>query len=220
MISRYAFLRQTLVAAFILAGNAVSAESFSVSLGERALGMLTYDVQGGVATMISTMDNTPLGVFNGTFQGQSDGRQYRSLSKSSRKTREIATRSDNGRVVDTIVSPQDERTDLSDPAMVPADVIDPVATLGRFIDASGCPDAFRIYDGRRAILVQPVSGAQAGSALVCEMSYRVTHGPGHLSPLYIKSISVTLTYHMAEEQSLQQMEFGAAGFDLRIARVN
>lgn len=219
MISRSA-LRQTLIAAFILTGAMARADSYSVNLGGRVLGVLTYDMQGAVAAMRSTLDNTPLGVFNGTFQGQSTAGQFRSLSQSSRKTREISFRSDNGRVMEVSVAPQDERTELSDPARVPAGVIDPVTTLGRFIGASGCPDAFRTYDGRRAILVQPVRGTQTDSELVCEMSYRVTHGPGHLSPLYIKSISVTLTYDMATGQSLREMEFGAAGFVLTLARVD
>lgn len=204
----------------MLASGAAGAESYSVNLGGRTLGSLTYDVAGGVATMKSALDNTPFGVFNGTFQAQSDARQYNSVSNSSRKTREISVRFDTGRAVETGIRPQDERTDLSDPAMVPDGVIDPVTTLGRFITASGCPDAFRIYDGRRAVLVQPVSGAQADSTLTCEMSYRVSHGPGHLSPLYIKSISVTLNYDMTNGQSLQQMRFGAAGFDVTMVRLN
>lgn len=212
--------RRVLVLALVLGGAAASAETFSVSLGARTLGTLVYGQEGGVETLASTMNNTPLGVFNGTFEGVSNGTQYRSASVSSRKTREISVRFAGGRAIETAISPDDERTELSDPALAPAGVIDPVATMGRFITASGCPAAFRLYDGRRAVLLQPVSGAQTGTNLVCEMTYGVTDGPGHLSPLYIKSISVRLTYDVSGKQSLREMQFGAAGFDLVLTRQN
>lgn len=220
MIAFYASAKRALALALIASGSAASAESFSMSLGDRTLGTLDYSVAGGVETMTSTMNNTPLGVFNGTFQGKSNGRHYSSASKSSRKTRDISVLFDAGRAIETVVNPADERTELSDPTLAPTGVIDPVATLGRFINTNGCPEAFRIYDGRRAILVLPVASTQTDSTLVCDMSYSVSHGPGHLSPLYLKSISIKLTYDVSGNQSLSQMQFGAGGFDLTMALKN
>jgi len=181
---------------------------------------LVYSQDGAKEAMRSTLDNTPLGVFNGTFEGITDGVHYRSISVSSRKTRDIAVRFDHGVAVETVISPEDERTDLSVASAAPPAVIDPVATFGRFVNASGCPAAFRVYDGRRAVLVQPTNEVTNGTELQCEMSYHVTHGPGHLSPFYLKWISVALTYDVASKQSLRQLDFGAAGFHLTMKRTD
>lgn len=209
------------IAVFAVAGVAVKAETFAVQLGGRDLGSLVY--QGGsMATLQSTLNNTPLGVFNGSFSAQSErtsaGQQFRSVSNSSRKSREIAVLFDDGRAVDTVVTPSSEMTDLSNVGAVPVGVIDPVWAFGQFVGANGCPSAFRFYDGRRAILVQPTGQKEVAGQLVCDMSYRVSDGPGHLSPLYIKKIAITLTYDVAGGQSLRKMVFSAAGFDLQLLR--
>lgn len=213
MLLRYVFSFAT-----IMLGNAVTAETYDMSISGRAIGTLRYEVSGGVATMRSVMDNSPMGVFDGTVQATSDGVTYQSVSRSSRKARDIGVRFADGRAVETVVTPISERTDLSDVAVVPAGVIDPVAAMGRFVGAAGCPAAFRFYDGRRAMLLQPVAQTMADGVLVCDMNYAVTDGPGHLSPLYIKSISVSLIYDVSGAQSLREMTFGAAGFNLTLVR--
>lgn len=206
----------------IFTGGAVQAQSFSLTLGDRSLGTLTYAQSSGEATIQSSLDNTPLGVFNGSFSASTTASgtsaQYESASRSSRKTRDIAVGFAGGKVGQTVVSPADEMTVLSDPAVAPAGVIDPVSAFGRFVSANGCPEAFRFYDGRRAILVQPAGQATADGILTCDMGYRVSHGPGHLSPLYIKKASVTLRYDVSGAQSLRQVALSAAGFSLVMNR--
>lgn len=209
------------VAVFAVAGVAAQAETFSVQLGTRDLGSLTYH-GGAKATLQSSLDSTPMGVFNGTFSAQSEqtsaGQQFRSVSKSSRKSREIAILIVEGRAQETVVTPASEMTDLSNVAAVPVGVIDPVGAFGQFVTANGCPSAFRFYDGRRAILVQPTGQNKSEGQLVCDMSYQVSDGPGHLSPLYIKSISINLSYDLSGGQSLRKMVFSAAGFHLQLMR--
>lgn len=216
------FKTVTVVAALSCAGIAARAETFSVQLGSRQLGELTYS-GGSAASLRSTLNNTPLGVFNGTFAASveptSAGTQYRSSSRSSRKTRDINVLFDGGRAVDAVVTPANEMTDLSNVGSVPAGVVDPVSAFGRFVSASGgCPEAFRFYDGRRAILVQPAAESEVAGQLVCKMNYRVSDGPGHLSPLYIKNVSIALTYEVTGGQSLRKVVLSAAGFDLFLMR--
>ncbi len=207
--------------ALALTGIAVQAETFSVQLAGRDLGQLVY-LGGASPTLQSTLDNTPLSLFNGTFSATSErtsaGQQYRGISQSSRKNRDISVLFADGRAVDTVITPTSEMTALSDVAAVPVGVIDPVAAFGQFVSAKGCPAAFRFYDGRRAILLQPVAQAEIAGQLVCDMHYRVSDGPGHLSPLYIKSISVNLVYDLAGGQSLRKLVLSAAGFDLLLMR--
>lgn len=221
MFAQFFTVKRVAVVAFVLASGAAHAQSFAISLGDRVLGTLTYEESGGAAKISSTMDNTPLGVFNGSFVAVSRGGvSYESASRSSRKARDIAVDFAGGQATKVVISPENERTDLSDTAKVPSPVVDPVAALGQLIGARGCPRALRFYDGRRAIAIVPVSEAQTGGELICEMAYSVTHGPGHLSPLYIKSVDVRLTYDVSGSQRMTAMQFGAAGFDVRLTRQN
>ncbi len=207
--------------ALALTSAMAQAETFSVQLAGRDLGSLTY--QGGASPALqSSLNNTPLGVFNGTFTATSEstsaGQQYRGISQSSRKNRDISVLFSEGRAIDTVITPTSEMTSLSNVAAVPVGVMDPVGAFGQFVGAKRCPAAFRFYDGRRAILLQPVGQAEVAGQLVCDMSYRVSDGPGHLSPLYIKSISVNLVYDLAGGQSLRKLVLSAAGFDLLLMR--
>ena len=77
-----------------LAGPAHAAEqSFNVFLGGQQLGWLRYSGGAGSAQVTSLFDNTPLGVFNGTYEGRSKERSgrvvYHGKSVSKNKNREV-----------------------------------------------------------------------------------------------------------------------------------
>lgn len=211
-----------LLALSITAG-ATQAQTFRATLGDRVIGTLTYD-GGATQTLRTVLDNTPLGVGDGTFEGvtraakTSDGRrviQYVGTSRSSRKGRKISVLLDGGRVIQTEITPDSERTALSDPAAVPANVMDPVSALARLIRAKSCPAAFRLYDGRRAIRISPVRSRQWGGLRTCEMHYDVIVGPGHLSPFGFKALTLDLTY---DSNGLLAMEIRTGPFRLYLRR--
>jgi hypothetical protein len=191
-----------------------------MTLGGTVLGQLDYSQSGSESHLRSTLDNTPLGVFNGTYSGTSSGGTFSSDSRSSRKSRQITFESVDGRVTTTTVTPPDERTDLSDPARVPEGVLDPVRAIGHLMRATGCPASVRFYDGRRVITLTPEAGTQDGGTLVCPVAYRVTDGPGHLSPLKIARASMELRYATGGSgQSLQQIRVSAGVFTVTLDRL-
>src|SRR5690606_39001732 len=143
-----------------------AADTFRAMLGGRVLGTLEYRAAGAGAAQLRTMlDNTPLGVGDGVFDGQTANERaggktllrYTGDSRSSRKSRQISVLLYQGRVIETQISPAGERTALSVASAVPEGVIDPVTAFGRMIGAGDCPAAFHIYDGRRVIRVRPQS---------------------------------------------------------------
>lgn len=214
----------TLIYAMILAVPA-SAESFDVSLGGKALGNLSYVKNGRNSTLTSILDNTPLGVFNGTFKGTSAGSAQSSTfvgeSKSSRKQRVVTVEVVKGKAISTIITPTSEQTDQSDAAQVQPGVIDPVRAIARLISAKGCPAAMRLYDGRRVIALRPSSSDKSAAALTCSMSYEVIAGPGHLSPLRISSAKMQLSYDLAgTQQSLRKIKISSGIFSLNLIRKN
>lgn len=204
------------------------AQTFEVNLGGRTLGTLTYTRDGKVETMQSTLNKTPLGVFNGNYEGKSQPvksgsgkkvHQYLGVKKSTRKSRKSSVLFDQGTAIETTIDPVKDRTDLSEVAAVPNQVVDPVAAFGRLVAASHCPEPFQFYDGRRVITLAPDGSSQNGGVLNCDMSYEVTHGPGHLSPLYIRSISVSLTYETVDGQTnLTTVRFSSGPFKVKMTR--
>ncbi|KEJ88887.1 hypothetical protein [Sulfitobacter donghicola] len=193
----------------------LAAQSFDVSLGGKTLGTLSYSQNGGAKTLKSTLNNTPLGVFNGTFHGSSKKGVFTGDSKSSRKQRRVEVSIAKNRAVSTKVTPQAELTELSDPALVVGQVTDPVQAIGSLINAGGCPDKLNLYDGRRVVHLEPTGDTVTGSARTCSMSYKVVQGPGHLSPLKISSAKMKLTY---DGSSLQKIEISSGLFKLRLDR--
>jgi hypothetical protein len=215
-------VKTALICALMLATPA-SAEQFRVTLGGTVLGMLSYAQEGQLSTLRSTLDNTPLGVFNGSFTATSTGTDttsaFTSDSRSSRKNRQIAVAIDAGRVTSTTISPENERTDLSDPSRVPAGVTDPVRAIGHLMRATGCPAPVRFYDGRRVVSLASGAGTQAGNTLTCMVAYRVTEGPGHLSPLRISRAAMELRYATGSGgQTLQQIRITAGVFTVSLDR--
>jgi hypothetical protein len=181
----------------LLATPAAAEQAFDVFLGGHQLGWLRYSGTEGRAELTSLFDRTPLGVFDGTYEGASTGRDYRGISQSSNKTRTVEIRQHQGRVTEVAITPEKDRTDLSTPAAVPAWVLDPVAGFGRLIAQSRCPDAFRLYDGRRVITVSPGKTSTTAGVTTCDMAYQVTQGRGHLSPLYVRNISIKMVFDPA-----------------------
>lgn len=212
-----------LVAALVAAP--ASAETFRVSLGGTNLGQLSFSQSGQKSTLRSTVDNTPLGVFNGTFIGTSTGSaatsRFTGDSKSSRKQRLVTVEINKGRAASTAITPAGELTELSDVARVPAGVMDPVRAMSQLFRAKGCPAPLQMYDGRRVIAMRPDTGTQADGLLTCTISYKVIAGPGHLSPLGITSAKMTLDYAtVGREQTLQQIRIKSGIFSLHLDRVD
>lgn len=212
----------------VFAATFAVADTFEVNLGAKKLGSLTYNRDAKGEQLSSNLNNTPLGVFNGSFAASSQAvhttsgaleQKYQSISKSSRKTREIALLIAAGHVVETIVTPVSERTELSDVKNVPNGVLDPVGGIGRLIAARGCPKKFTIYDGRRAIRLTPNGASRAENVLTCAIQYKVIAGPGHLSPLYISSVKMQVQYDLSgNQQKLTQMKLGSGLFNLILNR--
>jgi len=207
-----------------LAATAPSAETFSIALGSSPLGQLSYTEAGNTKTLRSTLQDTPLGVFDGSYLGTASphagGVKFVGVSQSSRKSRTVSTVTRGGRAVETVVTPSEELTELSDPAKAPAGVTDPVTAIGQLIAARGCPGTIRIYDGRRAIALVPAGQRTEGATLICDVDYRVTHGPGHLSPLRVSNANMQLTYATSNgRQSIAQISLGSGPFTVYLNRV-
>lgn len=204
--------------------TSAAAQSYDVKLGGTRIGTLVYDAtQGGSSggALRSVLDNTPLGVGNGSFEATalvaSDGGtvNYTGLSQSSRETRRIDVSFVDGRAADVVIAPPDEATDLSDPARVPLGVIDPVSAFGRLAGGRDCPAPFTFYDGRRVLRVSTTARAVTSSGLRCELDYAVTAGPGHLSPFRFRSLKLVVDYTSG---GMSGMSISTGPFTVTIAR--
>lgn len=227
MIAKQPLTTGALSLCVTLAAASAQAETFAVSLSKVSLGHLSYTSTPSSATLKATLSNTPLGVFDGTFSGTSkptsaaDGSPamaYAAISKSSRKSRQVQVQIAKGRALATNVTPPSEATTLSDPAQAPKNITDPARAIGVLINASGCPARVNIYDGRRAIALIPKGAETKDGKLVCKISYKVTAGPGHLSPLKISKAKMTVTYNTTNGQSIQQITLGSGPFNLVLER--
>lgn len=216
------------LAALFLAVSALPAlaadQTYKVYLGGLELGWFRYSGTSENARISSLFNNTPLGVFDGSYEGnsraKSGGAVYRGKSSSTNKNREVEIiRAASGKVAETTISPEKDRTEYSDPTAVPDGVLDPVAGFARFLSQkNGCPEAFKLYDGRRVVQVTPKSSETAGQVKTCVMDYRVVLGKGHLSPLYIKHITVSVVFDPAIAEtgpSLLSLRSGLFGVEFR-----
>ncbi len=197
------------------------AETFNVSLGGKSLGTLSYAKKGKTSTLTSILSNTPLGVFNGNFQGSSVGSLNSSTfigtSKSSRKQRVVNVEISKGKPISTTVTPAKEQTDQSNVAQVQHGVIDPIRAISQLITAKDCPPPMRLYDGRRVVSLAPSSRQHSSTALTCDVNYQVIAGPGHLSPLRISSAKMRLSYDLTgAQQSLRQIKISSGIFSLSL----
>ena len=208
-------IRPVLAALALLAAVPAQAESYAILLGSRQIGTL----QTSGSSLVSTLNNTPLGVADGTFEAGvsavrlADGgsaQQFVGRNRGS-KTRDISVIRQDGRVADVTVVPADDATDLSAPAAVPAGVLFPPEAMARLEAAGGCPAPMAMYDGRRVVSIATLSSAQVNGETVCEMSYRVSAGKGHLSPFNFKSLAMELAYSGG---ALARITVSAGGFDV------
>lgn len=196
---------------------------FDIKLGQKTLGAMAYASDPNSEILNTVLSQTPMGAFDGTFIAESkidgDRRNFEAISDSSRKARIVLMSHTAGRAVETTVDPVSEMTPLSDPARVPEGIIDPVQAIGKLIAAPDCPDTIAIYDGRRAIALHPVEATVEGGTQICNMSYRVIAGPGHLSPLKISNAKMKLTYVFTETtRELARIEITSGIFKVALDR--
>ena len=195
-------------------------QTFGVFLDDRRIGTISHEGSGDAQRMETNLDNTPLGLAEGVFEGTSRParteagaivRQYLGIGKG----RTISVLFDGDRAIDTVVDPVSEATDLSDPTVVKPGVIDPVQTIGRILGATDCPEPFSYYDGRRTIDVATISREEADGTISCRLSYQVVQGPGHLSPFRFRSLDVRLYLGGGR---LASATISAGPFTLRLQR--
>ena len=214
-----AVIRPVLAALALCVALPAQAETYAIQLGSRQIGTL----QTSGNALASTLDNTPLGVANGTFEAGvsavrlSDGSGAQQFLGRNRggKVRDVSVIRQEGRVLDVTVSPAGDATDLSVPAAVPAGVLFPPEAMARLEAAGGCPAPVTMYDGRRVVSISTLSSTQANEETICEMSYRVTAGKGHLSPFNFRSLAMQLAYR---DGALARITVSAGGFDVSMLR--
>lgn len=210
-----------LMLAALLAPLAARAESqaWRLTLGQGEIGTLAFSDADGALTLAARLSGTPLGVADGAFDATSgpataaDGavvRQYLGRSAFTTGGRTVSILSDAGGVREVTIDPEGDRTELSDPARAPQGALDLAQAFGALARSGGCP-AFRLYDGRR---VAEIATAPAGEG-ACEGRYRVVEGPGLLSPLSIREISLTATYAAG---ALDRLALRSGPFELALSR--
>ena len=207
------------LAVLLLSAAPALAETYAIELGSRQIGTL----QTSGSALTSTLDNTPLGVADGTYKASisrvalADGsaaEQFLGVNRGG-KTRDVSVIRQDGGIRDVTVVPANDATDLSVASAVPAGVAFPPEVFARLESAGGCPGAQAMYDGRRVVSISTVSSRVEGAETVCEMSYRVTAGKGHLSPFNFKSLNMELAYAGG---ALSRVTVSAGGFDVNMVR--
>ncbi len=203
-----------------LASTAADADvqHYDLLLGHRQIGTLSFDTDR--MDLVSDLDNTPLGVADGRFTAQSspardaDGTAVTHYLSQSIK-RQISFVLDETKALTTSIIPPKEATLLSQPQAVPAGVIPLTEGFARLTMTGTCPVPFSAYDGRRVVHVATRAQSADGDDILCEMDYRVTHGPGHLSPFRFSTLDMALRY---SDGALAQVTVGAGGFELQMVR--
>ena len=207
----------------LLTQGAQAADRFEVSLAGDHLGQITYDRAGGTRDLTLLLDSTPFGVFDGSYAGRtvSAGNEARHAgrTRSSRKSRDLSMRIENGQPREVTLAPEAERTALSDATAVPGPVLDPVRAFGVLLEATACPEALRVYDGRRVGQLTLRGQAREGDRVTCDLAYRVIEGPGYLEPLGVSRASVELVYDTGlSPWRLEQVGASSGPFGLKLDR--
>lgn len=203
----------------LCAGSAMAEQqSLMIMLGNRQIGTLTFEQNANSSRLVSTMDNTPLGVANGTFEAvtQSNGNSvsYQGISRGSR-TRDISFVREADTVTAVAVEPASEMTEMTDATKVPAGVLSPNEFLAALISNGTCPSPMTVYDGRRVVQIGTKAMTQNGARVNCDLAYAVILGPGHLSPFRFKTIDFKVTYSARE---LARIAVSAGGFTVNLIR--
>ncbi len=204
---------------FLVTGPALAqSQSYAMTLGNRQLGTLTFDGSGQNVHLLSSLDNTPLGVADGTFEAttktEGEAVAYKGINRGS-KTRDIAIARQNGAVREVSVAPTNEMTDMSDASKVPVGTLTTAEVFGALANGTTCPNPMAMYDGRRVAQLTTTAMVQTGDTVTCEMSYRVIMGKGHLSPFNFKSFSMQAIYTTG---ALTQVTVSAGGFNVNLIR--
>lgn len=208
------------VVCFGLISTAANADvqHYDLLLGQRQVGTLSFDTDR--MDLVTHLDNTPLGVADGRFTAQSsparsvEGTAVTHYLSQSIK-RQISFVLDETKVLTTSIIPPKEATPLSQPQAVPAGVIPLTEGFARLTTTGTCPAPFSAYDGRRVVHVATRAQFADGADILCEMDYRVTDGPGHLSPFRFSTLDMALRYRNG---ALAQVTVGAGGFELQMVR--
>ncbi|MFZ3584407.1 hypothetical protein ACOI1H_19920 [Loktanella sp. DJP18] len=205
--------------AILLAGPAVAqSQTYAMMLGNRQLGTLGFDGSGQDVHLLSRLDNTPLGVADGTFEATTRANgtavDYVGQNRGS-KTRDIAITRQGNTVSAVTVSPTDDMTALSVPAQVPVGTLTTAEVFGILALGKTCPNPMAMYDGRRVVQLATTAIDTQGDTVICTMSYRVVAGKGHLSPFNFKSLAMTAVYR---SQALALITVSAGGFDVNLVR--
>ncbi len=198
-----------------------SAQDFSLNFGGGVIGHLRFDG----TTLQSSVTSGPMGVGNGKFEAsvrnvrlETGEAAFQYLSFAPAKGRTISVLYKDGVTTETAVSPANDRTALSDAAAVPAGVVTPVEAFDQLVNAKGCPNDLSFYDGRRVISIARAAQSENAGRLICDLTYKVTHGPGHLSPLFIKRASLQATYTAVGSQQLLKLSVSSGPFTLDVVR--
>lgn len=193
-------------------------QTYAMSLGNRQIGTLVFDWTDRNARLLSVMNNTPMGVANGSFEAVTQVKggavTYLGTSRGS-KTRDISVTRQAARVTAVTVTPVHEATKMTVPAAVPLGVVSPTEGFAVLARGKSCPGPVMMYDGRRVIQMATQTQALDGNEVTCAMSYRVIKGPGHLSPFRFKSIGMQVVY---TAQTLTRITMSAGGFDVNLVR--
>jgi len=213
---------------FLYLSGPAFAEVWTVSLGDRRIGTVTFEAgPNGALTLSSILDSTPLGLADGSFTARSfaaltpEGRrvtQYLSAAESTRKSRNISVLTDAGKPVETRIEPPSEATALSGPGKVQGRVLNPVEAFARIANSTDCPSDLRFYDGRRVVEILTKNSNSSEDAQSCEMDYRVIGGPGHLSPFRFRTVALGLEYRGPGPFTLQEITLSAGGFTAILRR--
>lgn len=191
---------------------------YMMMLGNRQLGSLVFDGNGSNASLLSKMDNTPLGVANGTFEAVTrakDGDVASVLKSRGRKTRDISIIREVNTVTTVTVTPKEEMTEMTDASKVPVGVISPAEVFAVLANGGTCPPPMVMYDGRRVVQMSTIAMKPGGASLTCDMSYSVVMGPGHLSPFRFKSFGMQIVY---TARKLDTVTMTAGGFNVNLIR--
>ncbi|PWE49303.1 hypothetical protein DEM26_12640 [Thioclava sp. NG1] len=203
----------------LLAGPAAAEKQiYNVTLGRRPLGSLQFEGQGSNATLRLSLDNTPFGLDDGTFEAvtQAKGNEvdYLGTSRGS-ETRDIAIVRKADTVTAVTITPHSEMTEMTDARKVPPGVISPTEFFAKLANSKTCPSPMAMYDGRRVIQMATTAKKQNDDTVICDMSYKVAMGPGYVFPFYFKSFDVQLAY---TARKLATFAMSAGGFTVRLIR--
>lgn len=128
----------------------------------------------------------------------------------------------NNRPVAVSIEPSRDMTELSDPALVTDDRVDPLTYLGQFLQdrTSGCPAPADLYDGRRLTRVSFNLVIGPADAIICDGEYKIVKGPDHSIRKGYRSFGVRLEYKMGDASAahLDRVDFSSGGNTLVLQR--